>query len=259
MFAAVSSGLADVIALRDEYLQARTAAELDALQTALEARDGWNWEQQVEATLAHLHLAPDAVIGTLSGGTQKRVALAQALVARPDVLLLDEPTNHLDLDSIEWLEQLLIDFDGSVVTITHDRAFLDRVATRIVELDRGRLLSYPGNFARYQEQKAAATRAGGGASPPKPTSCLRRKRSGFAKAWRRVARAAPRRIGRLEALRSARAARRERSAACELDVAAGERSGRDRGRAGPGVSSAFDGRTIVATSAPPSCAATRSA
>ena len=93
------------------------------------------------------------MIGTLSGGTRKRVALAQALVRRPDVLLLDEPTNHLDLDSIEWLEQLLIDFKGSVVTITHDRAFLDRVATRIVELDRGRLRSYPGNFAQYLMQK----------------------------------------------------------------------------------------------------------
>jgi ATP-binding cassette subfamily F protein uup len=81
------------------------------------------------------------------------VALAQALVSQPDVLLLDEPTNHLDLDSIQWLEQLLIDFKGSVVAITHDRAFLDRVATRIVELDRGQLRSYPGNFSAYQIQK----------------------------------------------------------------------------------------------------------
>src|SRR5206468_2434968 len=83
--------------------------------------------------------------GTLSGGQRKRVALGQALVTRPDVLLLDEPTNHLDLDAIAWLEDLLVDFKGSVVTITHDRAFLDRVATRIVELDRGQLRSYPGN------------------------------------------------------------------------------------------------------------------
>jgi ATP-binding cassette subfamily F protein uup len=100
-------------------------------------------EQRVDETLHRLHLDPEARIGTLSGGNRKRVALAQALVRRPDVLLLDEPTNHLDLDSIEWLENLLLDFRGSVVLITHDRAFLDRVATRIVELDRGRCSPIP--------------------------------------------------------------------------------------------------------------------
>src|SRR5207244_3911966 len=89
----------------------------------------------------------------LSGGLQKRVALAQALVAEPDILLLDEPTNHLDVEAIRWLEDLLLTFRGSVLLITHDRAFLDRVATRIVELDRGRLASFPGNFAAYQARK----------------------------------------------------------------------------------------------------------
>src|SRR6185503_2977682 len=115
--------------------------------------DGWHWQQRVEEALQRLRLDPDATIGALSGGNRKRVALAQALVRRPDVLLLDEPTNHLDLDSIEWLENLLLEFRGSVVLITHDRSFLDRVATRIVELDRGRLLSYPGNFTKYQALK----------------------------------------------------------------------------------------------------------
>ena len=139
VFDAVKAGLADVIALIDSYTHGH--GDLDRLQGQIEAQDGWNWQQRVDETLHRLHLDPQARIGTLSGGNRKRVALAQALVRRPDVLLLDEPTNHLDLDSIEWLENLLLEFRGSVVLITHDRAFLDRVATRIVELDRGKLLS----------------------------------------------------------------------------------------------------------------------
>ncbi|MDO9360554.1 MAG: ATP-binding cassette domain-containing protein, partial [Polaromonas sp.] len=153
VFIAASAGLARTRHVVEQYLAADEHTDLDALQSEIEALDGWNWEQRVEETLQRLHLDKDAIVGSLSGGTKKRVALAQALVAKPDVLLLDEPTNHLDLDSIEWLEELLIDFKGSVITITHDRSFLDRVATRIVELDRGKLNSYPGNFAQYLLQK----------------------------------------------------------------------------------------------------------
>ena len=151
VFAVVSVGVAAAVLLVDQYC--RGEGDLDALQDAIEAQDGWNWEQRVQETLHRLHLDPGARIETLSGGAKKRVALAQALVARPDVLLLDEPTNHLDLESIEWLENLLIEFKGSMIVITHDRSFLDRVATRIVELDRGQLRSYPGNFGQYLLQK----------------------------------------------------------------------------------------------------------
>ena len=154
VFDAVSQGLARAKALRERYQHASDAAELARLQTEIEALDAWNWEQRVEEALQRLHLDGNGKVGELSGGMQKRVALAQALVARPHVLLLDEPTNHLDLEAIEWLEDLLLGFAGSVVTITHDRSFLDRVATRIVELDRGQLNSYPGNFGAYQRQKA---------------------------------------------------------------------------------------------------------
>ena len=123
VFDAACVGVKNVIAMIDEYSHGH--GDLDTLQSAIEAQDGWTWEQRVGETLHRLHLDGDAVIGTLSGGNKKRVALAQALVSRPDVLFLDEPTNHLDLDSIEWLEGLLIDFKGSIVTITHDRTFLD--------------------------------------------------------------------------------------------------------------------------------------
>ena len=151
LFECVRQGLGPVLQLIDDYTHSR--GDLHALQTQIEALEGWSWEQRVAETLQRLRLDPQAKIGTLSGGNRKRAALAQALVARPDVLLLDEPTNHLDMDSIHWLEELLLAFKGSVVTISHDRAFLDRVATRMVELDRGHLNSYPGNFARYQALK----------------------------------------------------------------------------------------------------------
>ena len=225
VFEAVSAGLAPVIALRARYLAHDPADDLDALQTQIEALGGWTWEQRVDETLQRLHLAPDAQVGTLSGGMRKRVALAQALVSAPDVLLLDEPTNHLDLDSIEWLEQLLLDFKGSAVTITHDRAFLDRVATRIVELDRGQLRSYPGNFAQYQFQKAEQL-AQESVINAKADKLLAQEEVWIRKGVEARRTRSQSRIGRLEALRERRVSRREALGRVSMDVAAGLPSGK---------------------------------
>jgi len=225
VFTAASAGLAPVIAVRDLYLSGADGLDLDALQSQIEAFDAWNWEQRVEETLHRLHLDRDARVGSLSGGTRKRVALAQALVAAPDVLLLDEPTNHLDLDSIEWLEELLIDFKGSVITITHDRSFLDRVATRIVELDRGKLNSYPGNFAQYllQKEEQLAQEA---VISAKADKLLAQEEVWIRKGVEARRTRSQSRIGRLEALRASRSARREVQGSVNMDVASGQSSGK---------------------------------
>jgi ATP-binding cassette subfamily F protein uup len=164
-------------------------------------------------------------MGTLSGGMQKRVALACALVSAPDVLLLDEPTNHLDFTSILWLEGLLRDFKGSVLFITHDRSFLDNVATRIIELDRGRLLSYPGNFSAYQTRKQEQLEI------EEVENAKFDKFLAQEEVWIRKGVKARRvrdegRVRRLEALRLTRAARRAQQGQVKLDVSAGERSGK---------------------------------
>jgi len=225
VFTAASAGLSEVIAVRELYLSGADGVDLDALQSQIEAYDAWNWEQRVEETLHRLHLDRDARVGSLSGGTRKRVALAQALVAAPDVLLLDEPTNHLDLDSIEWLEQLLIDFKGSVVTITHDRSFLDRVATRIIELDRGKLSSYPGNFAQYllQKEEQLAQEA---VISAKADKLLAQEEIWIRKGVEARRTRSQSRIGRLEALRANRASRRDVQGSVNMDVAAGQSSGK---------------------------------
>ena len=198
---------------------------LQAAQEALEAEGGWTLEHRVEATVSRLALAADSRVGELSGGLKKRVALARALVADPQLLLLDEPTNHLDIAAIEWLEDLLAGFAGSVLFVTHDRRFLDRVATRIVELDRGRLLSYPGNYTAYEQRKAEQL-AVEAVENRKFDKLLAQE-----EAWIRKGVEARRtrnegRVRRLESLRLERAARRDRMGNVSLAVSEGERSGR---------------------------------
>jgi len=225
VFDAVSLGVAEAKAVRQQYEEHAEGVDLDALQTRIEALDAWTWEQRVDTTLAQLHLDGARTIAELSGGTKKRVALAQALVAVPDVLLLDEPTNHLDLDSIAWLEELLRNFKGSVMLVTHDRAFLDGVATRILELDRGVIRSYPGNFSAYErikeEQLAAEALASARADKLLAQEEVWIRKGVEARRTRSVAR-----IQRLQVLRAQRQARRDSLGQVRLEIDSGVPSGK---------------------------------
>lgn len=155
----VAEGLADLQTLRSRYDELLAAgdeaamAQLEKLQHELEARDAWQLEQRIERVMTELDLPADKLMSELSGGWRRRAALGAALVQQPDLLLLDEPTNHLDIETIEWLEQVLLSFRGGLLFISHDRALVDRIATRIVELDRGQIASFPGNYTQYLERK----------------------------------------------------------------------------------------------------------
>jgi ATP-binding cassette subfamily F protein uup len=234
VFAVVAEGLGALGELATEYHQvAHEVAEhgtpasiqrLGHLQDALDRQDGWRLEQRVEDVIVRLDLPADSPVNTLSGGQRRRVLLAQALVRQPDVLLLDEPTNHLDIDSIEWLEEFLREYGGALLFVTHDRALLRSLATRIVELDRGTLRSYPGNYDAYLATREAEQDAET-QQQEKFDKLLARE-----EAWIRQGIKARRtrdegRVRALEAMRRERAQRREKQGTVSLAVDEGERSG----------------------------------
>ncbi|MEQ5820686.1 ATP-binding cassette domain-containing protein [Halomonas sp. SCS19] len=230
IFDVVAQGLPEAGDLLSEYHHLVQSEDPDmnrmaTLQTRLEAIDGWSFHQRIDVVLTRLGLPEDAEMSSLSGGWRRRVALARALVAEPDLLLLDEPTNHLDLDTIAWLEEQLAAFAGAVLFITHDRAFLSRLATGILELDRGKLGRYPGDYATYQAQKQHELEV------EARENAEFDKKLAQEEAWIRQGIKARRtrnegRVRALEQLRRERSQRRERQGNASLTVDTGERSGK---------------------------------
>ena len=200
-------------------------SRLERIQHELEAIDGWTIGQQIDTTLSLLQLPPDELFSAQSGGMKRRVLLARALVTQPDLLLLDEPTNHLDIEAIDWLEEFLLNWNGSLLFVTHDRSFLRKLATRIIELDRGRLTSWPGNYDNYLLRKQEALDA------EAKENALFDKKLAQEEAWIRQGIKARRtrnegRVRALKAMRVERMQRRERSGTVNMQISEQERSGK---------------------------------
>ncbi len=199
--------------------------ELSRVQHKLEAVDGWSLSQQVETTISLLELPADDDFAALSGGLKRRVLLARALVTEPDLLLLDEPTNHLDIESIQWLENFLLNWKGSLLFVTHDRSFLKNLATRIIELDRGQLTSWPGDYENYLVKKQESL------DVEEKENALFDKRLAQEEVWIRQGIKARRtrnegRVRALKALRDERSQRRDKKGQVNMSVSEQERSGK---------------------------------
>ena len=240
------SELGDLLVQYRSLLSSDSSAALDelaAVQLALDASDGWNVQNRVETTLSQLGLNGDDNLADLSGGWRRRVALARALVSEPDLLLLDEPTNHLDIPTIVWLEQQLQSFRGAIILITHDRRFLQTIANRIGELDRGQLSVWPGNYRDFLKHRAEQLAA------EETANALFDKRLAQEEVWIRQGIKARRtrnegRVRRLEAMRDERAGRRQQTGTANISVGAGALSGKLVAEAeGAGVS--YNGQAVI--------------
>tara|TARA_Y100001956_G_scaffold81727_1_gene100173 strand:+ start:772 stop:2682 length:1911 start_codon:yes stop_codon:yes gene_type:complete len=235
VFDYVANGIPDIANLLIEYHHVSEQMQSDysesvlnkfeKLSSRIEAQDGWRFESRIKLVLAQLELTPDMRLEKLSGGWLRKVALAKALVSEPDLLLLDEPTNHLDMNSVIWLEQFLKDFKGGIVFISHDRAFIRSIATRILDLDRGKLISYPGNYEKYLEQKAHDLKV------EEAQNALFDKKLAEEEAWIRQGIKARRtrnegRVRALKALRVERKQRVEQVGKADFNIETAERSGK---------------------------------
>lgn len=252
VFDVVAQGLGNIAPILSAYHEVlhrletdyseKVLAELEKAQHKLEAVDGWSVEQRVESVLSRLSLDPDVDFSGLSGGMKRRVLLAQALVKDPDILLLDEPTNHLDIASITWLEEFLKSYEGTVLFITHDRSFLQALATRIVQLDRGNLVSFPGDYANFLVRREAML------EEEAQQNALFDKKLAQEEVWIRQGIKARRtrnegRVRALEQLRRERSARREVQGNVKMKLQEADRSGKLVVEA-EGIGQSYDGRVL---------------
>lgn len=215
----------DFTKLSDQSLDKNGLKDLEALQSRIEAGGGWQPDQQVETIISQLDLPKESSMSDLSGGWRRRVALARALVSKPELLLLDEPTNHLDISTIEWLEHVVRGYRGSVIFVTHDRTFLEKLATRIVEIDRGKLISWPGSYREYLDLKEKAN------EEEDTRNALFDKRLEQEENWIRQGVKARRtrnegRVRALKAMRDERAKRIKRQGKAKIHISEAEESGR---------------------------------
>ncbi|NTU42336.1 MAG: ATP-binding cassette domain-containing protein [Nitrospirales bacterium] len=253
VFEVVAGGLGGMVDLLSDYhnLSNRLShngdeallSELERVQHQIETSGGWQMQQQVDTVITRLGLDPDADVSGLSGGTTRRVLLGRALVSHPDLLLLDEPTNHLDISSISWLEEFLLDFPGSILFITHDRRFLQTLATRIIELDRGRVSDWPGNYTTYLERRQAQLDA------EATQNALFDKKLAQEEAWVRQGIKARRtrnegRVRALKEMRKERRARRELTGSVSMKLNEAERSGKIVFEAETACFS-YEGKTVI--------------